>query len=93
MPETNPFHAYAEAKAAADEHLRASNLGWTILGPGALTLDDPTGLIEVDPPVRGRVSRGDVEAVVAAALADDSAIGRTIAFGNGHTPIAQAIAA
>ena len=93
VPETNSFYAYAEAKAAADEHLRASSLDWTILGPGPLTLDEPTGLIEVDAPGRGRVSRGDVAAVVAAALADDSTIGRTIAFGSGHTPIAQAITA
>ena len=91
VPEDNPFFAYAEAKAAADEHLRASSLAWTILGPGPLTLDEPTGLIEVAAPGQGRVSRGDVAAVVAAVLADDSTIRRTIRFGNGATPIAQAI--
>lgn len=54
-------------------------------------LDEPTGLIEVADPCQGRVSRGDVAAVVAAVLADDSTVRRTIRFGNGHTPIAQAI--
>lgn len=93
VPEDIPFFAYAEAKAAADEHLRASSLKWTILGPGPLTLDEPTGLIEVTASGQGRVSRGDVAAVVAAVLADDSTIRRTIRFGNGHTPIAQAITA
>lgn len=93
VPETNSFFAYAEAKAAADEHLRASSLDWTILGPGPLTLDEPTGLIEVAAPGQGRISRGDVAAVAAAVLADDSTIRRTIAFGSGHTPIAQAITA
>lgn len=91
VPESDSFFAYAEAKATADEHLRSSSLDWTILGPGPLTLDEPTGLIEVDPPGRGRVSRGDVAAVVAAVLADDSTVRRTIRFGNGRTPIAKAI--
>ena len=91
VPAENPFHAYAEAKAAADDYLRNSSLAWTILGPGPLTLDEPTGLIEVAAPGEGRVSRADVAAVVAAVLLDDSTIGRTIAFGNGEIPIAEAI--
>lgn len=91
VPEDDSFFPYAEAKAAADQHLRASGLDWTILGPGPLTLDKPTGLIEVAQPGQGRVSRADVAAVAAAVLADDSTIRRTIAFGNGRTPIAQAI--
>ena len=92
VPKTDPFFAYPEAKAAADAHLRASDLDWTILAPGPLTLDEPTGLIEVAEPGQGRVSRGDVAAVAAAVLAADSTIGRTIAFGTGNTPIAQAVA-
>jgi len=91
VPESDSFFAYADAKATADDRLRASSLDWTILGPGPLTLDEPTGLIDLDPAGRGRVSRGDVAAVVAAVLADDSTIRRTIRFGNGHIPIAQAI--
>ncbi|WP_369369792.1 SDR family oxidoreductase [Promicromonospora sp. Populi] len=93
VPEDNSFFAYAEAKAAADEHLRAVGLDYTILAPGPLTLDEPTGLIEVAEPGDGRVSRADVAAVAAAVLADDSTIGRTIEFGNGTTPIADAVAA
>ncbi|HEV6951837.1 MAG TPA: NAD(P)H-binding protein [Promicromonospora sp.] len=92
VPEDSSFFAYAEAKAAADEHLRASGLDWTILAPGPLTLDEPTGLIEVADPGEGRVTRADVAAVAAAVLADDGTIGRTIAFGNGSTPIAEALA-
>ena len=41
------FFAYAEAKSAADAHLRASELDWTVLGPGSLTLDPATGRIAV----------------------------------------------
>ncbi|BDB44508.1 MULTISPECIES: SDR family oxidoreductase [Mycobacterium] len=85
------FFAYAEAKAAADAHLRATDLDWTVLGPGRLTLDSGTGHIEVDK-AKGEVSRADVAAVVAAALQDDSTIGRTINFNNGEVPIAEALA-
>jgi uncharacterized protein YbjT (DUF2867 family) len=91
VPEDNSFFAYAEAKAAADEHLRASTLDYTILQPGPLTMDEPTGLIEVVNPGDGRVSRADVAAVAAAVLADDSTVGQTIPFGNGGTPIAEAV--
>lgn len=93
IPEDNSFYAYAEAKSIADEHLRGTDLEWTILAPGPLTLDEPTGFIETADPGDGRVSRADVAAVAAAALADPSTIGRTIAFGNGSVPIAEAIAA
>ena len=93
VPAGNSFFAYAEAKTAADEHLRASDLDYTILQPGPLTLDEPTGLIEVADPGDGRVSRADVAAVVAAVLADSTTVRRTIAFGNGGTPIAEAVAA
>ncbi|WP_423861397.1 NAD(P)H-binding protein [Arachnia propionica] len=33
MAQCDPFHAYAQAKAAADAHLRSSGLDWTILAP------------------------------------------------------------
>ncbi|MFP3712692.1 SDR family oxidoreductase [Puerhibacterium sp. TATVAM-FAB25] len=92
VPESHSFFPYAESKAAADEHLRASGLDYTILGPGRLTLDEPTGSIEVDPGGDGEVTRADVAAVIAAVLADPSTVGRTIEFGNGGTPIAEAVA-
>ncbi|WP_197382042.1 NAD(P)H-binding protein [Mycolicibacterium mengxianglii] len=93
VSEDNSFYAYAQAKAAADAHLRASGLDWTILGPGRLTLDAATGRITVGPDAAdGAVTREDVALVAAAALADDSTIRRTIEFNNGDTPIAEAIA-
>lgn len=91
VPADDSFFAYAEAKSIADEHLRGTDLDWTILGPGPLTLDEPTGLIAVADPGDGRVTRADVAAVAAAALADPSTVGRKIDFGNGETPIADAI--
>ncbi|MDN3495172.1 SDR family oxidoreductase [Planococcus sp. APC 4015] len=93
VPSDDGFFAYAEAKAAADEHLRASGLDWTILAPSALTLDDPTGLIDTSATESQSVARADVAAVIAASLLDDSTIGRTISFNTGATPIAEAIRA
>ncbi|WP_298944081.1 NAD(P)H-binding protein [uncultured Microbacterium sp.] len=87
------FFAYAEAKAAADAHLRSSGLDWTILAPSALTLDEPTGAIDVDAAESGSVSRADVAAVIAASLAEPATIRRTIRFNEGATPIAQALQA
>ncbi len=98
VPEDNSFYPYAESKAAADAHLRASDLDWTVLGPSRLTLDPATGRIEVgtagggDGAEKGSVSREDVALVAAAALDDDSTIHRTIDFNNGDLPIAEALA-
>jgi uncharacterized protein YbjT (DUF2867 family) len=89
----NSFFAYADAKLAADDHLRGTALDWTILGPGTLTLDPPTGAITVDPDHDAQVSRADVAAVIAASLVDDRTVGRFIRFGEGDTPIAGALSA
>ena len=92
VPPDNSFFPYADAKWAADAHLQASALDWTILGPGTLTLDPPTGRIQIDPAGRGEVSRADVAAVVAAVVDDPATAGRSIRFGNGDQPIADALA-
>lgn len=91
VPHDDPFFAYADAKAAADTHLRASDLDWTVLGPGRLTLEPATGKIALGKGT-GEVSRADVALVAAAALADDSTVRRTIEFNNGDIPIADALA-
>ena len=91
VPEDNPFFHYAEAKAAADAHLRASDLDWTVLGPGRLTLEPATGRIAIG--IDGEVTREDVALVAAAVLNNDATIGRTIEFSNGDLPIAEALAA
>ncbi|WP_409428665.1 SDR family oxidoreductase [Mycobacterium sp. SMC-11] len=94
IPEDDPFYPYAQAKAAADAHLRASDLDWTVLGPSRLTLDPASGEIAVGPDTaKGQVSRGNVALVIAASLADKSTIGRTIEFNDGPTPIPEALAA
>ncbi|GGG54225.1 NAD-dependent dehydratase [Kocuria dechangensis] len=95
VPEDDPFHTYAQAKADADDHLRASGLDWTIVGPGALTLDEATGKIDVGGRSDGdrSTSRANVALVVSAVLDDPSTIGKTIEFSDGATLISEAISA
>lgn len=94
VPRDDSFYAYAQAKAEADDHLRASRLEWTVLGPSRLTLDPPSGLIETGSDVpKGAVSRADVAAVVAEVLHQPATHHRTIEFNNGATPIPEALSA
>ncbi|WP_447912983.1 SDR family oxidoreductase [Microbacterium phyllosphaerae] len=97
VAEDADFFPYADAKWAADEHLRGTELDGTILGPGTLTFDEPTGHIVLDPEGKGEVSRADVAAVIAESVGNPSTIGRTIRFGNGSgdsaVPIADALSA
>lgn len=88
----DPFYPYAQAKAAADAYLRGTKLAWTILGPGKLTLEPPSGRIAVDPGLEhAPTSRGNVARVIVAALAKPSTIGRTIDFVDGNEPIEHAL--
>ena len=93
VPPDNPFFPYADAKAAADAHLRSTGLDWTVLGPSSLTDEPGTGRIETGEGVSAAsVSRDDVAAVAAHVLDLPASIGRTIDFNNGATPIADALA-
>lgn len=97
IPADNPFSTYAEAKAAADAHLRASGLQWTIVAPGRLDLEPGAGTIYLDREYdrahdETSVSREDVASVVAAVLDDERTVGSTYEFVGGSTPIAEALA-
>ncbi len=86
--------AYYEAKAAADNYLRATSLKWTILGPSALTEDAATGAIAVGADVaRGDTSRENVALVAAAVLNNEKTVGKFIEFTDGDAPIDEVIAA
>jgi uncharacterized protein YbjT (DUF2867 family) len=90
----NGFFAYAEAKAAADAHLRGTDLDWTILGPGALTDGPGSGMIDVDPADTSAgtgTARANVALVAAAVLDLPETIGRTIEFRDGTLPLAAAL--
>ena len=88
---SDSFYAYAESKAAADAHLRASSLDWTILAPSGLTLDPPTGCIDVDAETSRSVARADVAAVIAASVGEPATVRRTVRFNTGDVPITEAL--
>ena len=93
VPADHSFFAYADAKAAADEYLRSTQLAWTVLGPGSLTDQPGTGLIEVDPGRggSGQTSRSNTASVAAAVLDLPETAGQTIEFRDGTLPIAAAL--
>ncbi|MET4225433.1 SDR family oxidoreductase [Oerskovia enterophila] len=84
----NSFFPYADAKLAADDHLRGTDLDWTILGPGTLTNHAATGTIDVDAE-NGETSRGNVALVAAQALRSPSTVGQFIRFVDGDTPVLE----
>lgn len=95
LPEdTEPvWRAYVEAKRDADAALRASELDWTIIRPGALTDDDPTGLVALGTEVpRAEIPRADVAAVLAAVLDAPATIGHQWNLVGGDVPVGQAVA-
>lgn len=96
VPEDDSFYAYAQSKADADDHLRASSLKWTILGPGTLTDDEASGMITTEPGQNddgADTARGNVALVAAAVLtAPDTTIGQKIDFADGDTIITEALA-
>jgi len=98
----NSFYTYAKAKHDADAVLRETELNYTILGPGALTLEpasktiviaDETGNIEGQAPApeAGKVSRENVAEVIVHVVETEAAVRSTVNFYNGSTPIAEAI--
>lgn len=98
----NSFYTYAKAKHDADAVLRESDLDYTILGPGALTLDpaskkitiaDETGNIDGKAPEaeNGKVSRENVAEVITHVVDTEAAQRSTVNFYDGSTAIAEAI--
>lgn len=89
FPEDSDFYPYAESKAAADQHLRDSELDWTIIAPSRLTDDRDRGGIEILPDGDGRtdateVPRETVAQTIVAALECPQTSGRTIRFNAGN---------
>ncbi len=87
------FSVYLRAKARAEHDVRGSGLDVTIVRPGLLTEDAPTGRVRVGRTVeRGEIPRDDVAAVIVAVLDDDNLIGRTFEVTNGPTLISDGVA-
>jgi uncharacterized protein YbjT (DUF2867 family) len=88
------FGEYLRAKAEADRALAASGLDHTIVRPGMLTDDSPTGRVTLAQRLgRGSVSRADVAAVLLTCIDMDNTIGHDFDLLSGPTPIEEALAA
>lgn len=88
------FAAYLRAKSEAEDELRRRALDLTILRPGGLTDEEPTGLVALAADVgRGAVARADVAAVLVGLLDEPRTAGLTLELIGGRTPVREAIAA
>jgi uncharacterized protein YbjT (DUF2867 family) len=86
------FAVYLKAKKAAEDDLRARDLDWTILRPGALTNDPGTGKVLLSEKTgRGSVPRDDVAAVIVALLNAPKSIKRTLELISGDASIDEAV--
>lgn len=93
-PENSPdaLYDYLLAKQAADDHLQASDLTYTIVRPGALTDDPATGTIRTAKKLdRGEVTRADVAQTLVTALDMKSTHGETFEMLDGDEPIESAL--
>lgn len=92
VPEDSSFRPYAVAKADADEHLRRSELAWTILGPGLLTLEEGSNHIEFGKHVTGGdTSRANVAQMIVDTVGRTDVAGTKIDFRDGNVSIDEAI--
>ncbi|HEX6116780.1 MAG TPA: SDR family oxidoreductase [Solirubrobacterales bacterium] len=88
------FGEYLRAKGKADSELAAAGLAHTIVRPGMLTDDQPTGRVKAAPKVgRAEIPRADVAAVLAACLHLPETVGKAFTLVSGETPIEEALRA
>ncbi|NHN60011.1 MULTISPECIES: SDR family oxidoreductase [Halorussus] len=96
-PEDSPeeLRPYLNAKAAADERLRESDLTYTIVRPGALTNEDGTGRIRTGADLDrkdGDIPREDAAETLVAALEMEATYGLTFEVLSGDEPVEDALA-
>jgi len=83
---------YLDAKRDADEHLKATELDWTILRPGRLTDDPGRGRVTLGEGLAyGEIPRADVAALLAALLEVESSYRRVLDAVAGETPLREAV--
>lgn len=94
------FYPYVKAKHDADKHLQGSDLDYTILGPGLLTLEPASRKItrvDEDGHVDGRepegeenhTSRENVAEVMVQVIKENAAVRQVFNFFDGQTPITE----
>lgn len=85
---------YLAAMHARDRILQASSLRTTIVRPGGLTHDDPTGQVRVGVPTleeRGSIPRADVATLLRRSLERDDTVGAVFEVVSGDTAIDDAL--
>lgn len=94
-PEKGPekMRHYFEAKKAADDHLRASDLDYTIVRPGQLTEDEGTGLVDIAKNLGrvGEVPRDDVALTLVLTLDSPNTARQHFELLAGDTPVEKAL--
>lgn len=85
---------YLQAKRDADEYLANSGLDYTIVRPGSLNNETPTGKIRLDAHLsdkNGEIPRGDVAHVLVQSLHDNIAHRDVFEILNGENQITEAL--
>jgi len=86
------FQIDLRAKSEADADLRGRLLDWTVIRPGGLTNDPPTGTVAVaESTGPGSIPRADVAAVVMEALVNRRAVHRQFELISGDVAISEAL--
>ncbi|PPG04899.1 NAD-dependent dehydratase [Pseudoclavibacter sp. RFBI5] len=88
------YQVYLRAKSEADADIRArsAKLDWTIVRPGGLTDDEPTGHVKVGEQVeRGSIPRADVATVIAALLVRRVGIHKQFEVVSGDDEVGEAV--
>ncbi|MFE5549526.1 SDR family oxidoreductase [Streptomyces sp. NPDC056534] len=84
--------AYVHAKTAADDHLMAQDLDWTVLRPAALTNEPGTGTVRLTAERSvGEVTRDDVAQVLVALLDTPASAGLVLELAEGPDPVDKAV--
>ena len=88
----SPIKPYFVAKHYADRELRASNLNYTIIGPGILTNEPGTGKVAVGEILeKTSIPREDVARVVVATLDEEKTYKKTIELVSGETSVEEVL--
>ena len=88
----SPIKPYFVAKHYADRELRASNLNYTIIGPGILTDEPGTGKVAVGEILeKTSIPREDVARVVVASLDEEKTYKKTIELVSGETSVEEVL--
>ena len=90
---TSSVSHYHKAKAHADNHLRETNLDWTIIAPGGLTDDPGSGRVVVSESLHGsgHTSRDNLAVALVACLDHANTVGKSFSLLDGDDLIEDAL--